>query len=76
MNRLAETNVWNDARAYAPDCFDQLAAIEHYERLARKARREAKSAIAWGDMLFGAACGLVVGMLGTVGLAYVWALFL
>jgi hypothetical protein len=42
MNRLAETNVWNDARAYAPDCFDQLAAIEHYERLARKARREAR----------------------------------
>jgi hypothetical protein len=72
----APVTPWDNPLSYAPDCFDQLAAIEHYERLARKARREAKSAIAWGDMLFGAACGLVVGMLGTVGLAYVWALFL
>lgn len=33
---------WNNPRSYAPDCFDQLASIEHYERLARKARREAR----------------------------------
>jgi hypothetical protein len=99
MNRLAETNVWNDARSYAPDLYDQLAVVEHYERLARKARRRGRfgfanratrepsrvtpsrpfgrvSAIAWGDILFGAACGLLVGMLATVGLAYIWALFL
>jgi hypothetical protein len=34
------------------------------------------STIAWGDVLFGAACGLLAGMLGTVGLASIVVLFL
>jgi hypothetical protein len=33
---------WDNPLSYAPDCFDQLAVVEHYERLARKARREAR----------------------------------
>jgi hypothetical protein len=36
----APVTPWDNPLSYAPDCFDQLAAIEHYERLARKARRE------------------------------------
>lgn len=71
MNRHTETNVWHRPESYAPDLFDQRAVVEHYEKLARQAR-----GIAWNDVLFGAACGLVAGMLGTVGLAYVWAMFL
>jgi hypothetical protein len=33
---------WNNPRSYGPDCFDQLAAVEHYEKLARKARRSGR----------------------------------
>lgn len=36
MNRLSDTNVWNDGRSYEPD---RLAIVEHYEKLARQARR-------------------------------------
>jgi hypothetical protein len=40
MNRYTETNVWNDPRSYAPDPFANLAAIEHYEKVARQLRRK------------------------------------
>jgi hypothetical protein len=33
---------WDNPSSYAPDCFDQLASVEYYERRARHYRSEAR----------------------------------
>jgi hypothetical protein len=90
MNRHAETNVWHKPESYdatgdESECVeDMLGRFGFANRATRQSPSQSAlsrlfervSAIAWNDVLFGAACGLLAGMLGTVGLAYVWAMFL
>jgi hypothetical protein len=74
-----DTNVWNEDRSYAPDPFANLAAIEHYEKVARQLRRKSwfdRIVAAIAENFIPAALGLIAGMMLTVGLASVVGAFL
>lgn len=45
MNRYADTNVWNDPRSYLPDLTDNLAQIEHFEKVAIHYRKLARKVV-------------------------------
>lgn len=72
---------WNNPRSYAPNLYEGLGAMPSARAatpsgLSRLRRLRASIASAIAAHFIPAAFGFLAGMMATVGLAYVWALFL